>query len=543
LRKGHRKASRFKALECDTLFEKDVAITLRDGIKIYADIFRPVAETKKCPVILAWSPYGKHLCNDTMLEAIPERVGVKASDLSGYEDFEGPDPGFFVPRGYAVVNVDVRGSWHSEGNMHFWGKQDEYDGYDVIEYLGKLSWSNGKVGLAGNSWLAIAQWFIASGSPPCLAAIAPWEGLSDGYRDQHRRGGIPSRAMPSSLGLMVPSLGLQEDAGIMAERNPLWNQYWQDKRPDFKRIKVPTYVVASYSSKIHSAGSFRAFANIAAKEKWLRVHSTQEWFDFVDQKDDLLKFFDYFLKGIKNDWPSTPRVRCSILRFNAPAIENVPFSEYPPKNSLACTYFLDAALRTLTKRPPEKTSSCSYVASGEDQIDFLALFEEETTLVGYPSIQLHVSCQEHVDMDVWVVIRKLDKHKKPLLHVNFPTSTPLEKIPKLNPVLHQGPTGCIRASHREIAESDEVGSGEFFHPHCREQPVPRGERVKLQFHTWPIGMKFEAGEYLQLCVGGKDFCFVESEVLPVEKNHNKGSHTIHSGGQYDSLVKLPILQS
>ena len=90
----------------------------------------------------------------------------------------------------------------------------------------------------------------------------------DTYRDQHRRGGISNHVMPTSLGLLVPGKGLFEDAGKMAQCHPLWDDYWKDKKAELQNIEVPAYVVASYSSKVHTAGTFQGFRHIASQDKW-----------------------------------------------------------------------------------------------------------------------------------------------------------------------------------------------------------------------------------------------------------------------------------
>jgi len=103
--------------------DRDVAISLRDGIVIYADIYRPAEVTGPLPAILVWSPYGKH---DGFLtfEDFPFRAGVPQSRLSGLEKFEGPDPAWWCPRGYAVVQPDARGAYMSEGKLHVWDQQE-----------------------------------------------------------------------------------------------------------------------------------------------------------------------------------------------------------------------------------------------------------------------------------------------------------------------------------------------------------------------------------------------------------------------------------
>lgn len=250
LPKGHKRMPYNLPLPCDILFEQDFCVPMRDGIKLYCDVFRP-PHVEKVPIILVWAPYGKHGSSELFMNELPERLGIPKSTYSGYENFEGPDPAYWVPKGYAIVNIDARGSWNSEGNMYYWGNNDSCDGYDAIEFLAKQPWCNGKVGMAGNSWYAISQWFIASSQPPSLAAIAPWEGASDDCRDVGHRGGVPNPVMSHAVGMLCPGRNLQEDQGLMSVENEFWSSYWEDKRAKLGRIECPAYVLVSYSSKLH----------------------------------------------------------------------------------------------------------------------------------------------------------------------------------------------------------------------------------------------------------------------------------------------------
>jgi uncharacterized protein len=118
----------------------------------------------------------------------------------------------------------------------------------------------------------------------------------------------------------------------MLVRYPVWNAYWEDKRVQMDKIKIPAYVLASYSTGLHTEGSLRGFEEIQGP-KWcvptlpgclvtdlprLRVHPTQEWYDLYSKEcnDDLQAFFDKYTKGIDNGWEKTPKVRVSILRFD-----------------------------------------------------------------------------------------------------------------------------------------------------------------------------------------------------------------------------------
>ena len=112
----------------------------------------------KSPAIVAWSPYGKAgRLGTQVLDDFPFRVGVPLRELSEFQKWEGPDPAYWVPHGYAVVNADPRGVGKSEGDIYCMGSQEGRDGADVVDWLGSQTWCNGNVGLSGNSWLAATQ--------------------------------------------------------------------------------------------------------------------------------------------------------------------------------------------------------------------------------------------------------------------------------------------------------------------------------------------------------------------------------------------------
>ena len=176
--------------------ERDVSIRLRDGVEIYADVFRPLGDEPAAPLI-AWGPYGKHVPNQ------PERYlpgAVDPKNLTPRTAFEAPNPDYWVPAGYAVLNVNPRGTWHSGGRASYLSEQEALDFYDVIEWAGTQPWGNGKVGLSGVSYLASSQWRVADLNPPHLAAINPWEGWSDTYREVVYHGGVPDSSFWAYIG-------------------------------------------------------------------------------------------------------------------------------------------------------------------------------------------------------------------------------------------------------------------------------------------------------------------------------------------------------
>ncbi|KAF7552155.1 hypothetical protein G7Z17_g4501 [Cylindrodendrum hubeiense] len=550
--KGHRRTEKSRPFDSDVTFEKDVPLPMRDGVKIYCDIFRPVTDGKT-PAIIIWSPYGKTGNGPHGLDMIPGRFGVPNDQVSGYEKFEGLDPAVWPARGYAIVNVDLRGSWDSEGIVPWLGEQDGKDGYDAIEYIAKLDWCSGKVATAGNSWLAMSQWHIAAQQPPHLAAIAPWEGAADFYRDTLCRGGIeyPYDTMWKLLeNLMIGRTGA-ESVITMLKKYPLYNEYWEDKRVKLEKIKAPAYILASYSSSLHTTGSIRAYNELGSRDKWLRIHARQEWSDLYSPEsvEDLSKFFDYYLKGINNDWTKTVPVRASILGFNKASSDEF--------GSITQVLYYQRNEK-LSESPITENGSESYNAEfvpkqpegDEEEIIFRYKFLKPTWLHGYSHLVLHVANDSHDDIDVFVQIKKLDSSGKQLVNMNVP----LDKlIPPANDVSevhnscflkYTGPTGSLRASHAISKVTPKPGNltGDWpEYTHETRKPIPAGTITRLEIPIWPTAINFDAGESLAVKVSGHYMSYMEFDVLYGTSHKNKGRHTVHFGGKYDSHLVVPLM--
>ena len=368
--KGHVRSPGLRAFPKDVLFDRDVAIPMRDGVKLYTDVFRPVhSDTAKVPALIPWSPYGKTGTGPQQFDALaPFRVGLALDRTSGYEKFEGPDPAEWCPRGYAIINTDARGAGLSQGNTHFWGQQEAEDIYDTIDWLSRQPWCNGSVAMVGNSWLAIAQINFASRlHHPALKALAPMEALSDPYREFIARGGAPhNRAFHKMILGGFAGPGYAENMPGMIDKHPLYDEWWESKKIHTESIDVPLYLLASYSSMLHTNGSFKTFRNAKSTKKWLRVHPYQEWYDLYRPEitDELQRYFDRFCKGIENGWEKdVPPVRLSLLGFKHSPAKTVierPEQDYPLARQQLQRYYLDAASKTLTSNRPTSSSTTSH---------------------------------------------------------------------------------------------------------------------------------------------------------------------------------------
>jgi hypothetical protein len=281
LEPGHVRTAGRRPFGVRTIYDRDQEITVRDGVRLYTDIFRPAtSDEQPVPAVLPWSPYGKTGTGPQNYDFMaPHRAGIPLDRTSGYEKFEAPDPAEWAERGYAVINIDARGAGHSEGIIAHWGGQEAEDIYDVIDWLAAQPWCNGSVVMAGNSWLAISQInFAARLQHPALKAIAPWESYTDPYRHFVGRGGrphIPGFHRMIGGGFAGPE-GV-ESVYAMFEKRPLYDDYWEAKRIPVENIdNIPMYVVASYSSMLHTYGSIQTYRLAKTPKKWLRIHPYQE---------------------------------------------------------------------------------------------------------------------------------------------------------------------------------------------------------------------------------------------------------------------------
>ncbi len=228
------------------LIERDVAVKLRDGVTLYADIYRadgPVGE-RDVAAIVGWGPYGKHTVN----RAYAPESGVKPQWLSRHAGFEANDPAYWCPRGYAVVYPNPRGTWYSEGEMQHGGIIESHDCYDLIEFVGTRPWCNGKVGLSGVSYLAAIQYQVAPLKPPHLAAINPWEAFNDWYREFAYHGGIRETGfLPYATNNINWSLNQTTDTMANVLAHPLYDEFWESRENQLEEIEVPAFVVASWT--------------------------------------------------------------------------------------------------------------------------------------------------------------------------------------------------------------------------------------------------------------------------------------------------------
>ena len=551
--------------------EKNVGIPMRDGLVLRCNVFRPVADGR-FPVVMAQGVYGKDIHFEDafnpqwqkLLEVYPDLC--KNGSTGKYLRWETVDPERWVPDGYVIIQVDSRGTGQSPGYLDPRSPREMQDYYESIEWAGEQSWSNGKVGLCGISYYAFTQWAVASMQPPHLAAICPWEGFVDYYRDSTHHGGIfangftttwwPRQVLSNQYGnANTPHRDREtgkrptggpalSDAILKGNRadypgdllnHPLDDEWYREHTPILSRVEVPVLSAGNWGGPgLHLRGNIEGYLGVGSNQKWLSLHIGTHWESFYLPEYVAMqkRFFDHFLKGEANGWDKEPPVQMSVRRPDGGASRRME-KEFPLARTQWTRYFLDADKRSIGTGAPAKSATVSYDALGGGISFETAPFAEETEFCGFVTARLWVSSST-TDMDIFAFLRVFDPQGREVRFIGAHEPTTMTK-------------GWLRASHRKLDPQRSLPY-RVFHAHDEVQKLTPGEFYPVDVEIWPTSMVFPKGYKLVLTLKG---CDLEFEGIPGRMLHNHpedrpaaefgGVNTIATGGRHESYLTMPVI--
>jgi predicted acyl esterase len=504
----------------------NVPITMDDGLVLRADIFRPVKDGK-FPVILSYGPYAKNLAFQDSYPSAWQRMAEKHPDVTAgssnlYQNWEVVDPEKWVPRDYACVRIDSRGTGCSPGVIDHFSPRETKDFYDCIEWAGVQPWSNGKVGLNGISYYGINQWHVASLQPPHLTAMYIWEGAADWYRDMTHHGGILSTFWENWYDMQVKTVqyGAGErgkrsrvhselvcgpeilsdgelaknraDFGAEIVSHPLDDEYHKARSPKWDKIITPLLSAANWGGQgLHPRGNFEGFVRSASRQKWLEAHGIEHWTHFYTDygREQQLRFFDYFLHGKKDAWAKQPKVLLQVRHIDK--FEPRAETEWPLKRTRWTKFYLDPASMLLTTEKPSGVAQLKFAAMGDGLTFLTPPLAKETEITGPSALKLYASSSTS-DADFFIVLRVFTADLKEIVFQGA--------IDPHTPVAQ----GWLRASHRKL---DRKLSKPYrpYHTHDEKQPLKKGEPVELDIELWPTSIVVPAGYRIGLSIRGKDY--------------------------------------
>lgn len=563
------------------IYDQNVAVTLRDGHVVYANVFRP-KQPGSYPVVMAQGPYGKDATFQDGYAAgwaqlVKTNPDICAQSSCRFIRWEHTDPERWVGDGYVVIALDVRGAGYSPGYLDLVSASEARDFYDAIEWAAAQPWSNGKVGLLGISYMAINQWQVAALQPPHLAAIIPWEGASDLYREALFHGGIESnlflqlwfngQILPNQNGNAAtaykdpgtgrpPTGAALSDELLKANRKNLVDTahvhflldgYNQENNADLSRIHTPLLSAGNLSAPgLHGRGNYEGFVQASSTEKWLSLHTgTHDGSFYSDEGIGLQhKFFDHYLKGLDNKWEKTPRVSL-VERDPARATWTTRSEEgWPLARTRYVNYHLDAQSRSLGAEPPKGDASATFDA-GKTAATFDMAFDRTMEFTGPLAAHLWVASST-TDADLFVTLQLFDEKGREVTFLGASDSaSPLAQ-------------GWLRASQRKL---DVQRSKPYrpWHTHDEVQKLTPGEFYPVDVEIWPTSIVVHPGYKLTLRIEGADFqrppsnpgektvgqrgsgVFLHDDPADRPNPEFSGVTTIASGGARDSFLVLPTI--
>jgi putative CocE/NonD family hydrolase len=485
---------------------------------------------------------------------------------NAYMNWETVNPLWWVPQGYAAVRVDGRGSGKSPGQCEPWSLAESIDFYDAIEWAAAQPWCNGNVGLSGISYFAINQWFVANHQPPSLKAIIPWEGFADLYRDALFHGGILSLFMSNwfTAHLMHHVVGrASRDLPNAWQVNTL--HFWLGNNLDsgafrgaqaqWDKITVPMLSVGNWSGMaLHLRGNTEAYMRAASKHKKLRIQAGTHVHPFYTEegRQDQLRFFDYWLKGIDNGVMREPPVKLAI-RKGRDEIEWRHEQEWPLARTQWTKFYFDLSpaapsAGSLVEANPPKVSSRTYPASSLGSMGSTSAassqvmgggikpgmgvsletppLPRDVEVTGPVAARFSVSSSTE-DMDLFLTIRNIDADGNEIMETGQQgTPVPVAK-------------GWLRVSHRELDPELSL-SYRPYHKHTRRLYLTPGEIVPVDVEIWPTSMVFKRGHRIRLDIQPRDGVGSQS-YMHYHADYNAGTNTVYSGGDKESYLLLPII--
>ncbi|HYB53704.1 MAG TPA: CocE/NonD family hydrolase [Thermoanaerobaculia bacterium] len=550
------------------LVDSDVAVPMRDGVKLRADVYRP-ARSGRFPTLVERTPYNRKRLEDGAI--------LKAA----------------LARGYAVVLEDVRGRYGSDGVFVPYVHEGR-DGYDTIEWAAAQPWSDGRVGTFGLSYPGALQWLAAIESPPHLQAMVPAMTFSTPRNFFYAGGAFDLSWIPwiwnnvapdvrEKKGLEGPRTGRQARAAwenlenVLPFRLPLsnvpelrdvapyyfeWLEHrpgeawwdWAELRGRYGRVTAAVLNVSGWHDEAYGPeGAITNFLGLLDARRGEQDPRTRlvlgPWEHGgieseksgdrsfgaaakLDEKELVLRFLDRYVRGVDNGLDAEPRVRAFVMGENAwrsgetfPLAGTAPISLYlaPGGRLTRQAPAAQAAASRFESDPNEPVVDPNGAATGARDARALArrpdvlVFETEPLaeglrVLGAVETEIYLS-SDAPDVDLWVKLEDVE-----------PDGTAWN--------LSSPGTDVLRASERD-------GGAD-------RKPLEAGRPVVLRLPNLRTGNLFARGHRIRVVLCGSFLPHFSrnlqtGELEAVSSRAVKASIEIHHDSEHPSRLVLPIL--
>ena len=525
-------------------------ITMRDGVKIAIDVFRPTKEGKtadeRLPVVWVLKRY--------------QRATIVSGKVSDMLAQGGPPMTALLEHGYVLAAADSRGTGASFGVWEGpWTETEAMDAAEITEWLASQPWSNGRIGMVGSSYEATDQLMTAARRPPHLRAIVPAMATFDLY-DLAYPGGVFRRQLVEHWSELTREIDtgwvpapvdgdadgqLAKEATLLRSRNrlasdivaPLRNrddldpvsgrkvyQSWQPAghATEIGRSGVAVYLIAGwYDAYIRDA--FLMSRNLGPRFKMAVLDCSHAPSDPTMVPEAIkvitfeqLRWFDYWLKGIDNGVMKEPPIRFQTSLGDATRVWRAA-AAWPPPDSRLRSYFFHAGPSGSVLSANDGTLAVQPPAEREGQdlytVDYSATSGPTTrwsNVVGerfdYPDMA--PNDRKGLTYTTEPLAQGLEVTGHPILHLWLSsTAEDGDFIAYLEEVDAKGfsryvSEGCLRASHRAVSQPPYDNLGLPYHRSDARglAPLVPGRPTELVFDVLPLSTVLNAGNRLRVTI-------------------------------------------
>jgi uncharacterized protein len=347
-------------------------IPMKDGVRLAVTLYMPAAHAsgERFPALLEYLPYRKD--DDEAVRDYGTHV-------------------YFAKRGYVGARVDIRGFGASEGAPpdREYSAQEQQDAEEVIAWLARQSWSNGKVGMLGISWGGFNSIQMALRKPPALKAILAVAATEELFKeDVHYIDGVFhvdefELTMDLDQGRPgAPDFSLDESVIGPRMDSPPWSlnymkhqrdgEFWRAPLRPIETLEVPAFLIGGMQDGYRDSIP-RMLEKVKAPLKaWIGPwnHGFPNGSDYgplYEWRDQAVRWFDYWLKGRDTGVLKDPRVLIYQQHWHPPESQSQDIpgewraETWPPAGLTPMTWYLQ----------PDHRLSSEEVGSGRDQLRYI----------------------------------------------------------------------------------------------------------------------------------------------------------------------------
>ncbi len=548
-----------------------VRVKMRDGVSLVADIYRPKAPGR-FPVLLTRTPYNRRDVGTGM---------------------------YLASRGYVAILQDTRGRFDSEGEFYPF-KHEINDGYDTIEWAAALEHSNGMVGMFGGSYVGATQMLASISKPPHLKAIFPYVTASEYYDGWTYQSGAFMQWFASSWSSGLAEDTLRKKAG--SQQRP---RQWAEQIPveDYRLISTPTvadvapyfrdWVEHEYDDEfwrrwkisdhyrelnikaLHSGGWHDIFLKGSIKNyvEMRKNAATQEARDgqrllvgpwahaatspegkigdvtfgknaVLDMNAAIVKWFDYALKGVKNEFASDAPVRIYVMGENVWRDEK----EFPLARTQYTKYFLHS---TKGANSIGGDGEISIKSPGKEKPDVY----EYDPMKAVPTIGGRLCCGAAIPPGPFDQ-RPNESRSDVLVFSTPPLERDVEVTGEITVELYAATTAADTDFTAMIVDVDPSGYARFLtdgiararyrNSTDRVEPIEPAKVYKYAIDLWTTSNLFKAGHRIRVYISSSNFPRFNRNFNTGERTMGatkmvKATQTIYHDAEHPSAIILPII--